>query len=94
MRVFSSETFFVKNLNKHNEQHNIKTDYVSVWLQENPKGLEMFYCPKCRFPILQFEGEIVTILPGGSPSRLPLVIQCRGQNCGRKYMFNLMIGRE
>lgn len=94
MKTFHSETFFIKSLNKYNEQRNIKTEYVSVWLNEKANtGEEMFYCPRCRFPILQFEGELVTILPGSSPSKLPIAIQCRGRDCGIKYRFNLMIGR-
>lgn len=64
---------------------------TSVWLEVNQSvGLEMFNCPTCKAPILQIQGDIVTMLPGESPSRLPIIIQCRNPNCGRKYQFHVL----
>jgi len=94
MQTFVSETYFVKNLKSYNDEHNIRTDHVSVVLSESPGGgLEMYYCSKCRFPILQYEGLQVKELPGLVPVRLPKIIQCRGRNCGRKYQFVSILKR-
>lgn len=90
MTVFHSETM-VRNLNRTNEKYGIRTSFTSVWLEETGGSIKMFYCPHCRFPVAQYEGSVVTILPGSSPSKLPLIAQCRGRNCGIKYIFNLML---
>ena len=71
-------------------RNNILIDYTSVWLRENlTNELELFYCPKCRYPLLQYQGDIVTLLPGTSQSRLPIVVQCR--SCSHKYMFHFIV---
>lgn len=91
-RAWHSESIHVPYVNKYNEEHEILQKLASVWLDVgDSQGLQMFYCPSCRYPILQYKGDVVTILPGDSPSQLPLVVQCKGRNCGKKYVFNLML---
>lgn len=64
---------------------------TSVWLEVNQSsGVEMFNCPTCKAPVLQIQGDVVTMLPGESPSKLPIIIQCRNPMCGRKFQFHVM----
>lgn len=51
-------------------------------------GLHIFNCPDCKNPVLQYRGEIASILPGFTPVELPIIVQCSNRDCRRKYSFN------
>jgi len=66
-------------------------EYTSVWIKKHKnKGIKIFYCHQCRYPVFQYEGDIVTLLPGSVPSPLPILCQCKGKNCGHKYVLHPM----
>ena len=77
----------------YQRQHKIEIRYTSVWLVNNNDKIlpNVFYCPKCRAPVIQYIGEMVTIVPGGSPSKVPIIVKCPNPKCGTKYYFNAIV---
>ena len=74
---------------------------TTVWLDSeigargNDK-VKMFFCPNCRIPIIQYTGNIATIVPGGSPYIPSTILKCKGsvqnpdgtwEECGHLYSF-------
>jgi len=49
----------------------------------------MFFCPRCQNPLVQYQGYVVSIMPGKSPIPLPVYIKC--PNCKNLYSFNALI---
>jgi hypothetical protein len=67
----------------------------TVWIvSSRDPGLKMYHCPDCRNPIAQYKGEAVMEVPGLFPSPLPVIIQCKNVNCGRKVMFQAVVTQE
>jgi hypothetical protein len=73
---------------------------TTVWLEPEigPDGdrTKMFFCFNCRIPLIQYVGDVVTIVPGGSPYQPSTVLKCKGsvqtpdgswEACGHKYCF-------
>lgn len=59
---------------------------TTVYLDYDPFGqVTMFYCHSCRYPLLQYSGEIVTLLPGTQEFSPPIIIKCGNKHCGHKY---------
>lgn len=48
----------------------------------------MFFCNDCKNAIMQYKGEIISIIPGQTESEAPIIVQCSNQKCRRKYQFN------
>lgn len=94
MRVYVSEVEYahVNQVNKHHEEHNVRTEYTSVTIKENPdKDFKIFYCHQCRYPVFQYMGDVVQILPGMTPTKVPTMHQCKGRNCGIKYLIHALV---
>ena len=74
----------------------MKRKTISVFLEKHDDGdqIHIFYCPSCRNPILQYQGETVLILPGLSPTKLPLLVKCKNKNCERVYNFEAFVEEE
>ena len=73
----------------------VQTKFISLWIEENPTLDEkLAYCMWCRCPLFAVKGSIVTVIPGDSPSKLPVVVQCRNKNCGHKWRLNLLVKKE
>ena len=69
-------------------KQNIQVTSVIIGLDKNdPNGemLHMFFCPNCQNPICQYKGRLVSIMPGASPLKLPVLIRCR---CKRVYQID------
>lgn len=65
-----------------------KKRVVTVWTVFRDNGeWSIYHCPDCKHPIAQYKGDLVAEVPGGTPSKYPVMIQCRNYNCGRKVMF-------
>jgi len=78
-----------------------KKKVTSVWLEsERTKGggykLKMFNCPNCRIPVVQYQGEVIRILPGNHPYTPKTVLKCKGstkdefgvwRECNTYYSF-------
>ena len=78
MRILNPETGKFKQ----------RVEITSVYLQYNDSAnFEMFNCPRCKCAIMQFKGDIIQMIPGFTPVNTPIIIQCRSENCRRKYAF-------
>lgn len=65
-----------------------KKFHTTVTLIKKDNDTEhLWYCPDCRNPVIKYKGEVVSIIPGYAPSELPLIRQCRNDDCGRNYVF-------
>lgn len=82
------------SLHNYQKEYHIQTLYTSVWLENRTEDIlpKKFHCPVCRCPLFQYCGEVVSIIPGGSPTPVPVIIQCKNKNCGRKYYVHAMVG--
>jgi hypothetical protein len=79
-------------LKQYQREHNIETSYVSLWIEENNKEVpEIYYCSRCKCPVFQFKGNLVTEIPGGSPCKVPIIKQCPNKTCGRKYYVTAVV---
>ena len=74
---------------------------TTVWLESeigsggNDKT-KMFYCFNCRIPLIQYKGNVVTIVPGSQPYEPSTILKCKGnipnangtwEECGVHYSF-------
>ena len=78
-----------------------KKKAAAIWLEsEKSRGggyrLKMFNCPDCRVPVVQYQGEIIRIVPGDHPYTPKIVIKCKGslkdefgvwKECNTYYSF-------
>lgn len=55
----------------------------------NKDKMYMFFCFRCKNPIVQYQGSVVSIMPGKSPIPLPVYVKCI--NCKKLYSFNALI---
>lgn len=79
----------------YQETHYIQTTYTTLYLQSNKKAeLKIYYCSTCRCPLLQFKGDLVQELPGLTEAKLPMIIQCRNPQCGRKFMVTAIVKKD
>jgi hypothetical protein len=51
--------------------------------------LKMFFCYNCQNPVAQYQGEVLSILPGATPIRLPIIVKC--PHCKHLYSFNAIV---
>lgn len=71
-------------------KHNIIT---SIWLVENNEyQYKMFKCYNCGTPVFQYKGDVIQIVPGESPAKVGVVVECKNHNCQAKYKFQGVIG--
>ena len=56
----------------------------------------MFYCYNCRTPVIQYQGDILHVVPGQHPYEPSTVIKCKGnrkneagvwEECGYYFSF-------
>ena len=72
----------------------------TIWLDSENEGYgdkrKMFFCFNCRIPIIEYEGNVIQIVPGGSPYTPNTVLKCKGsvqrrdgdwEECGMFYSF-------
>lgn len=78
---------------------------TTVWLSEGGKNLDnlkMFYCPNCRTPVVQYQGDVITLVPGNAPYTPRTIIKCRGDHkvgdkwikCNMYYSFADVVRSE
>lgn len=73
---------------------------TSIWLEPEIDGyddkLKMFYCFNCRMPLIEYQGNIINIVPGRHPYTPSTVHKCKGsvqrkdgtwEECGMMYSF-------
>lgn len=66
--------------------HSASEKLTTVYLNYDPTDQEtMFYCHRCRYPMFQYSGEIIELLPGIGQFSPPLIIQCGNKDCKHKY---------
>jgi len=65
---------------------------TTVTLIRRPPEIDLeshvFFCPDCRNAIIEYIGEVVSIVPGGESQELPITVPCKNYKCKRKYTFN------
>ena len=67
-------------------------DVTSVILEYDPKiadsteNLILWHCPICNQPLFQYSARLVMIIPGMTPTKLPIIIAC--QKCKKRYLIN------
>jgi len=68
---------------------------TTVWL-EGSSEKKMWFCPNCRIPLIEYEGNVIQIVPGGSPYSPSTSLKCKGsvqkrdgtwEECGAFYTF-------
>lgn len=70
-------------------------DYTtSVTLIKDDERKHVFFCPDCRNAVIEYCGEVVSIIPGGSPQELPITVFCKNHRCKRKYIFSYFVELE
>ena len=70
-------------------------DVVTVSIVENyTNDFTMFNCPRCRNPVFQYKGRLVSIAPGYAPVEIPVVIQCSNASCRQKYLIDRILSRQ
>jgi len=75
--------------------HYIQTEYTTLTLTNNKKSdLKVYYCSTCRYPLLQFKGDLIQELPGCKEVELPIILQCKNPTCGRKYLINAIVKKD
>lgn len=86
---------------------------TSVWLESEESNsaiessdyykLKMFYCPSCRVPVIQYQGDVIRIVPGNHPYTPKTVIKCKGslkdddgiwEECGMYYSFMAVVNNK
>lgn len=66
----------------------------TVWVVFNKIAeWKMYWCPDCREPIAQYMGDSVAEAPGEAIFTMPVMIQCRNPDCGRKILFQQSVTR-
>lgn len=87
LAVAIGERFNMRNKTPKSQEDIMNEIDCSVWLSDYGDGkIRMFFCPNCQAPLLQYKGKIVAIVPGFTPSPLPMIRKCDG--CKMKYSFN------
>ena len=85
MRIYRSQ----------NDKYTIKKTIISVWLVDHGEGdWKMYFCPDCRNAIAQYKGNIVMEVPGSTPEKTPVMIQCKNPRCGRKIQFEDIVKHD
>ncbi len=71
-----------------------KRQIVSVTLFDDPwnpvKEPEVYFCPKCRMPVIEYQHQLMQEVPGGIPGTHPLRIRCKNKSCPREYHFHVI----
>ena len=74
---------------------------TSIWLEAEMDGggsdlRKLFNCFNCKMPVIQYIGEVITIVPGKTPYSPGTILKCRGnvrmedssyERCGMEYIF-------
>lgn len=70
---------------------------ITIWLDsEGGSETEYYRCPRCGIVVSEYEGSIVSEVPGHPPVKPYSVIKCKGnfkrkdcgwEECGRYYIF-------
>jgi uncharacterized protein with PIN domain len=71
----------------------IEEDVTSVVLQfkaeDSLESLLLWHCPICTEPLFQFSGKMISIIPGSTPTKIPVIVDCR--KCKNKYLINSIV---
>lgn len=71
-------------------------DVTSVVLEYDERladeldNLILWHCPICNQPLFQYSGSMIAILPGMTPTKVPILVNC--DKCKKKYMINSIVG--
>ena len=75
---------------------------VTVWLEPEKEGrdykdkVKMFFCFNCRIPLIEYQGKVMSIIPGRSPYVPATILKCKGslqigvgewEECGMYFSF-------
>lgn len=77
----------IKDVKKEIKVTNVTLSYDIDDIAEDK--LKMFFCMQCQNPVAQYQGEVLSIMPGATPVRLPIIIKC--PHCKHLYRFNAII---
>lgn len=67
----------------------------TVWLDADGDS-EMYFCSRCRIPLIEVDGTIIQEVPGRPPYKPYTTLKCKGsvqrkdgvwEECGRYYCF-------
>ena len=74
---------------------------VSIRLIRNLESeSKLFHCGDCGYPIFEYQGDLVSEVPGDSTTQLPVSIRCKSRNlirngqrvkCEREYRIKGMV---
>lgn len=67
---------------------------TSVILDRDPLDVQgnrvyMFHCSRCGCPVTQYQGDIISIMPGAVPHVTAVIAQC--EKCKRRYLFRSIV---
>jgi C4-type Zn-finger protein len=75
----------------------IDLDVTSVILEYDPKladstsNLILWHCPICNQPLFQYSARLVMIIPGMTPTNVPIITICG--KCKHRYMLVSIMGK-
>ena len=75
----------------------VDVDLTSVILEYNPildenetlESLILWHCPICNQPLFQYSGKVIMIVPGKTPTKIPVIVNC--EKCHHKYLINSIL---
>lgn len=72
-------------LNHDGTATEIKTIQVTsvVLVHSDDDLMKMFFCNDCRESVFQYQGRIISIMPGTPPETVPFLIKCK--RCHKAY---------
>lgn len=74
------------NIRGENKQLRVTTVVIEQSMEnEQEMKLSMFFCYNCQNPILQYGGNIASLIPGYVKTDYPILTMCK--NCKKLYSF-------
>lgn len=65
----------------------LKDEQTKITLSHTNGLFSTFHCVVCRNPELQYNNELITILPTHARATLPLALNCINPQCHQRYLF-------
>lgn len=102
--TYSKQSYYPiheKKYDPETDKFKPKKRVFTVWLlYVDEPDWKMYWCPDCRKPVMQYKGDLIMEHPGidadGTyikPVAPPILIQCKNERCGRKFMFQGTVKR-
>jgi hypothetical protein len=74
----------------------VRSIYLDAQSESGDIRAELYFCSRCRSPIIQYQGSVIQEVPGHPPYKPYTILKCKGkylrrdgryEECGRYYCF-------